>query len=479
MGYPLRANIFRSGTLEQRYFAKFPIQVAVLFSPSDKAFSEAFRSLFIHLDILTGERVAFFAVIDPPRDWLIEAKKRTWWKEYQGYVGTSGFTVDEDRALASELARMFNVTWSELPVLIASTNLWNAEFAVLPTSQSHIEKQLTVLTDLAKQWGAPTLDQIVQSLEDELGDYYRFYPADLQKRLRFNQVYDILDTLEPNFTDPYRIHPRFWRLARAEVKTSMAILDDIYQNTNPRLYQDIPSIGELDYAYAEANGHLIIPASVAAKANQLFVEPLESDIIDRLEEEAQIMIDTAQFNGGLLNKAIAEGMRDIHKVDFGGIASEIWRAFELEVNFSLIQAGRKGRSIRMPEDFIRYVPNFPKEKSMVQTGTKPNGDPIRKDINAQNKERKTTQHKFLTLGDSWHIVEALRSKNSECFDHVLAECGVAISLNYMDKWKQMFEIRNPVSHVEILSYDDYRNLLKMAYPEMFVPLVKVKQALRQ
>src|SRR5690349_18783448 len=106
MGFPLRSNIFKHGTNEQNYFSQFPIQVAVLFSPKDQDFVEAFRNIFLELDRVTGHEVAFFAVLDPPQDWLAEAENRDWWREYRNRIGQIGFSMD-DRVLVKEIARLF------------------------------------------------------------------------------------------------------------------------------------------------------------------------------------------------------------------------------------------------------------------------------------------------------------------------------------------------------------------------------------
>ena len=59
MGFPLRNNIFQHKSSTRRYFARFPIQVAVLFSPSDQEFKKVFGQIFTKLDRLTGDGVAF------------------------------------------------------------------------------------------------------------------------------------------------------------------------------------------------------------------------------------------------------------------------------------------------------------------------------------------------------------------------------------------------------------------------------------
>src|SRR2546423_10448927 len=141
MAFPLRSNIFRDGSYEQLYFSQFPIQVALLFSPTDKDFVDVFRSIFLDLDKLTGDNVAFFAVLDPPEDWIKEAINRTWWQEYTRHIGRMGFSID-DRVLFREIMRLFDIGWSQLPQIVVGTNLWMGEFVKIPTSPFHIQRQL-------------------------------------------------------------------------------------------------------------------------------------------------------------------------------------------------------------------------------------------------------------------------------------------------------------------------------------------------
>lgn len=66
------------------------VQVAVLFSPYDRSFADEFRQFFVQLDRLTGDKVAFFAVLDPPDDWLQIVGQRTWWRDYSRRIGRVG-----------------------------------------------------------------------------------------------------------------------------------------------------------------------------------------------------------------------------------------------------------------------------------------------------------------------------------------------------------------------------------------------------
>jgi hypothetical protein len=157
MGVPLRSNIFKRGTDEHQYFRRFPVQVVVLFSPGDRAFADAFRDLFTRLEGLTGDDVAFFAVLDPPDEWLRVAGDRQWWREYQARIGRVGFGYD-DRVLVREIARLFGVRWHQLPALVVSTDLWTGEFLSCPTSACHVERQTGPPAGGCASLGATTSD---------------------------------------------------------------------------------------------------------------------------------------------------------------------------------------------------------------------------------------------------------------------------------------------------------------------------------
>lgn len=476
MGFPLRSNIFKLGTDEQRYFAKFPVQVAVLFSPSDSQFKDAFKELFTKLDKLTGDDVAFFAVIDPPDDWVKVAEERDWWRRYQEQVGVSGYSLEKDLPLAMELTRQFNVNWDELPALVVSTNLWNAEFAIVSTSAFYLEKQMSVISSVIEQWGEPTLDHVLLALEEKLGDSFRYYSANQQLRYRLTRIYDVLDSFNARLKDRYQLDKRYWGLIRGEINTSMAILRSMrtqgeFAQQNDRIADGNSSI------LREAAGYLVAPATVAEKANRITVERVAEDLVRQLEEESKIEIDTALLNAQFLHELAEKRLRDIAQLDFSAGAAGIWKSLELEINHSLIQAARNSRSIKMPDFYTLYIQNFPKEKSQVQTGIR-GKNPIKKDLNGEDKTHKTNQHKFLTLGESWHVTKSLSDDPVETFGKVLSNCGVTLSKEYFADWKLVNDKRNIGSHVSPLSYRDYRLVLTTAFPRLFEPLIKVKKAMK-
>jgi hypothetical protein len=496
MGFPLRSNIFKYGTHEQKYFSKFPVQIAVLFSPNDRDFVDAFKSLFLVLDKLTADEVAFFAVLDPPQDWLEEAKHRPWWQEYQNRIGQSGFSV-QDQVLIKEIARLFGVGWGKLPQIVVSTNLWTAEFVTFPTSANHIEEQFKVLTRIVDDWGEPNLDQLAESLSNAFGAETVYHPPDDALRYRFSRVYGVLDSIDsPNRLEQYQ---RFLESDLHQVDETLKRLrrreDFRGQPGSNRELDEPQDSASIEDIIEDAAGRLVAPATVAMRIAHWSRQSREREVADMLEEESLIMAETAltlgDFLESLRNGSLrgisplqlgTRGRRDARwyplEIDFTPCAQGAWKAFELEINLSIIQAARASIAIKMPEYFTIYDSGFvPHERSRIATGTS-RSRPVYKDINQRDREtRQTGQHRFLPLGDAFNVAQALRETQE--YEAVIFDClGRSFPSHLYDTWRQVQGIRNKGSHTDPLSYNDYKTIIEDVLSlDTLEPLTQIKRVL--
>lgn len=496
MGFPLRSNIFKNGTDERNYFSRFPVQVAVLFSPNDRDFVDAFKSIFLELDKLTGKDVAYFAVLDPPPGWLAEAENRRWWQEYRSRIGQTGFSVD-DRVLIKEIARLFGVGWGELPQIVVSTNLWTAEFVKLPTSPFHIEEQLKALTTIVHDWGQPNIDHIAEGLGDTFGVETEYHPPDDELRYRFSRVYGVLDTIDsPNRMEQYQ---RFLEDELRQVEGTLRRIRRRGDNRGQRISnQDIDEAEDssaIEDIIEDAAGRLVAPATVAMRLADQTRRGRELDLADMLEEESLIMAETALTLGNFLEGLRSGSLRGItplhlgtrgrrdarwypSDLDFTPGAQGAWKALELEINLSIIQAARASISIKMPEFFTIYDGGLlPPDRSKIPTGSY-KGQSVYKDINQKNrKTRQTGQHRFLTLGDALHVAQALMG--SQEYEAVISRClGCSLPSDLFTTWRRVQQIRNRGSHTEPLQYRDYKTIVEdVLSVDTLKPLIQIKREL--
>lgn len=488
MGYPIRANIFRPGTSEHRHFARFPLQVMALYSPYDERFSVVMRDLFLHLDMLTGRDIVFFAVLDPPENWLRSGLGRRWWEQNREMFGSTGISYDQDLPLTHEIARQFNVGWSELPGFIVSTNLWSNEYAIVQTNPYLVEKQFRALTEIVREWGEPDLSTVIMELEEKVGQRVLYHVSDSMQNRMIQRTFDTLATYNPLSKE---VSNRYWRyFAPNAVRTSNAILSRLhspqnpnFQNRNLDISRDTSGLDEVFYSkiYEDAQAVLVAPAAVLRRYHQAYNDQ-RNEIWNDLEEESQIMVESAANNTKFLEYQLRENPSLREKTDFSSGASGLWRTLENEINFSIIQAVRSARTFSMPEHYVLFVKDFLKDKCKVQTGVNKNGEPRFTNINGHDdKHPLSVRHKFLMLGEAYHVVKTMHGDDKENLDPVIRGCRVADHFVdcFLADLEPILEIRNPVSHNRPLTYSDYQRIWDWIIGHgLLVDLMRIKKTMK-
>lgn len=493
MGFPLRSNIFEPGSPAQKYFARFPVQVAVLFSPGDREFASAFRDTFVRLHRITGDDVAFFAVLEPPKDWLREPGASTWWARYKDSAGVPSYSFD-DRVLVREIARLFGVGWHELPVIVAASNLWTAEFVTVPTSTSHLEPQLRALGNAVERWGRPNITH----LRDALGDATGFEPdehaADEGRRAQLARSYEFLDIGSAH--GDHRNLEAYRALLRRQLDDVEFLLRRARRAKSGEEEEGGAS-PPLTAAHEDAAGRLVPPATVAMRFMREMRARRAPDM-EALDEEAETGIATALRVGDFLehlDRTQLDGLASLHfggsrrpgdgrgtQVDYSPGAVGVWKAFEVEVNLSVVQAARTARGVPMPDFFATWDPDLPLEHGQVATGNDRRGRPIRVGINDRRSGRRPVQrHRFLDLGEAFYVHGAMVGRGDEHLDEVIGRClGAPLAAKLLGAWERIRVIRNPHSHERVLSRGHYEEILNLCLAgDVLGPLLRLKTALRE
>jgi hypothetical protein len=498
MGFPIRTNIFNAGSAAQRYFARFPVQVAILFSPDDTAFTEQLKARFAELDRATGEGLAFFAVLDPPDEWLHDRVNRGWWDNYQRDLGVSAFSAD-NRVLMREIGRLFGIAWHSFPCLVASPNLWRAEYVSCPTSAQHLDVQLNELAKLANRFGRPNVGHIASTLEAVTGAPIHYHPPSESVRQRLGEFYDILRTLDPDrgLEETDFRHALGRQLdavdnnleaLRRSARSSRAPIDEESEGAQQEAS---------DAVIEDAAGRLVAPASVAARVvDELRRAP---DLPEMLDEEAAVMVETAVTVGSFLESLEETSLRGLGPLgrrkprggygrqhnpspldlDFTPGAQGAWKAFELEVNLSVVQAARSARDVAMPVYFALHDPGLPYDRGIVRTGQRGNR-PITVDINQLDwADRASGRHRFVALGDALHVIRSMSGSCDERLDSVIQQTlGSSLPHHMLEEWNLIVRIRNRGSHVHRLGRGEYEMVLRTALsPANLAPLLRIKESI--
>lgn len=497
MGYPIYSNIFGDNPESYEALRKFPIQVAVLYSPGDQSFSDAFREVFLELDQITGDDVVFFAVLDPPEDWLRVARNRPDWREYWERK-TLGYTVN-DRMLVDELANRFGILWPDLPALVISTNLWSTEFLVTKTSPDHIVSQLRALTELAqKRRMTDDIDHgyILESLQDKFGFPVQYQPPDEGRRRGVSQFYEILGTDTASGRDNSRRISQYWNdTFFGAIRATRSLATKLSELVRSQSAIDFQGVNSLLRTIA---GQLVPFAAKNEKirgtlTNQLFDDRFSSpimnyvldlqernDILKALDDESITMINRSLRIGMFLNtpdalEPILLGKNRYVLEEYSPAGQGLWKAFEREINKSIVQAMRNARTIEMPQFFASYRPQFA-GKNYIET-------PKKVDINRQDWEDPLgIRHRFLEMGVALRCVNALQGKPGEQFDQVVRRClgSAPLPKDFLDDWDSIARLRNPPSHTELLSRDGFFEVAnKVLKTRNLETLIRIKRTLSQ
>lgn len=498
MGFPLRSNIFRLGTFEQRQFARFPLQTSVLFSAtSNREFSEAFGRNFFHLDQITGDDVVFFAVMDPPKEWRSTPHGSSWLQHHYALDSIASSRLGaEDDVLVHEIARIFGVEWHDLPVLVASPNLWLGEYCIVQTNSDLIEGQFQALINLVRQWGRPNLGMIQQAIEETLQKPLQIHTPRLQFRNRMTASYQLVESAltwrKSDFTSLVRRQvdeaqgeinryrwgtwhePRYRRM-RDQAKPPRS--HDDFQDSD-----DDESVAVMEAIAQDAAGKMAIPATLALQFLHQIQEPLYIPTLNSLDPESIIFLETALRVGDFLERqqeTTQDPLIRINRpatlvVDFTASAAEAWKAFEREINLSVIQAARACRGIPMPAKFALFDAELhPQTLGVIGIGQDRNGRPRSARINQLDWERSESgRHRFLELGISLEVYNKLRHDSQECFLQLLIKAvGSDLPSEVVEAWRTIQRIRNPGSHTERIILREYETVLDCILGRKTLPIL--------
>jgi hypothetical protein len=456
----IRSNLFIEGTQTTEYFSKYSVQISVLHRPSDINFNTTMSSLALKLHRMTGESVVFFPLIDAPEDWseaVRDSDVYDWWRHEKK------FKPAFDDALVGNLCRFFHVQMNELPVLVISPSLSSGAYLIISTSPETIEKQFEVITSVTLKNHKPSLKHLRLEIESKLGVEVRQVEEDTRLLAAFYQILEQSSELVPE---------KFFKLAIAYIS-----------HINQEL-KEVRSIVKLDESKDELvqekvlmlSNRLFTPAWAEAKKSENIPEkspPLGINVFSeyvKMEIDSKVMIDTALMVGWWLSD-LQKTEKPRQVFDYTPAAQGFWKAFENEMNYSLVQIERASLGIDVKKYYTLFQPDFPREKSMIDT-------PKRKDLNQQIQG--VYKHKFLPLGDNWYVFNTLLNSNEYqhlgFVDLLTKKFGFEIASQFMDAWKTIRDIRNEGSHVAPLQKDQYDKLFAtVRETHAFPPLVNLKQ----
>lgn len=110
---------------------------------------------FDRLDFVTGDKLLFFALVDPPQDWLHHGRSRRYYErltswETKELLNPDNAILSADKSTtAFSLANSLGIPSENLPCIVVTPDFSDERFLWFRTCPEHLEEQLTKLAYLA------------------------------------------------------------------------------------------------------------------------------------------------------------------------------------------------------------------------------------------------------------------------------------------------------------------------------------------
>ena len=325
----------------------FNLFAFIIHDPEEHSdFDQKMGSIFDRLDYLTGEKLLFFTLIDPPKEWLQRYGRQ---REYMKYLGNGkalvlpnpeNATTSTDKELtAFSLAKSLNIPIEMLPCIVITHDFRSSHFDWVRTCEDHIEEQLTHLGHKISRvedrniiiWIKKTLMQEInlcegigsESLEDNLA------------RALTDVLSFIIDSDAPEVKQ--QVEKTITGLRRTLKRVKSGIRHEQSQQPSD-LYSQLDSLCE----------------KIVASLVHLNIRP-EQDTADfihinmtHLEVDSRLILRTAhRVNDFLMNSPT-------RMIDYTPVAICLAKVFEREINLSVVHWIRESLGVELPTYFNQH-----------------------------------------------------------------------------------------------------------------------------
>lgn len=426
---------------------RFKLFGLILHDPkSHSEFHSTLRHSFERLDFLTGRDFLFFALTDPPQNWIERNERRDYfgiWETEKLLSPMNSYKTSDESISTYSIAQALNIDFDDLPVIILTNNFQFNQFRVVKTCSRHLESQMTeigyfssqkekyfslisdsdfnkMIKDIDKCGGSYQISN-EESLAKTLSDFLAFVVSENRdshdRRIAEIQIGNVITKFLEN-KDLQRDPTRYEQL-------NLFLLGCISNLSRPNRNQEI-TIDER----CESESKIILKTF-----NKVFpfFEPLNNElqhfqhIANRETRMRQNRFDNEE------------------SIDYSPLIISLCKIFEIETNLSLVHWFRKTLNIEMPTYFKKHKEDNSEYKITPSASVINNPRPI--DFN------KGYGTKWIApgIGESELVTQTFfREGNlpSEISDYE----------ELLRIWAILRQYRNKAAHTENLRKQDFENV---------------------
>ena len=327
------------------------------FGQRNRAFEKKINEEFDYLDHVTGDKLLFFALVDPPKKWLRRGESRSY---YQQLLDHQNAIISNDRGVtAFSLAQSLDIPYEMLPCLVITPN-FSAEHVVwVRTCSDHVIDQLAWLgyksasfrhihavnaffADIREEINlceGSGLTELESSLAKALTDVLSFIIADDDSGAReraLTTINELHDTLRKLKSDRQQLN-----LTSTEGADEQEELDSQLDNLSAKIISFV--------AHLNTQENLNLDQFITVENR--FLED-DSYLMLKTVHRVLDLFNNRDFGGPSAVKPILD--LDEETFDYTPGVICLAKVFEKEINFSVVHWIRESLRIRLPQFFNQY-----------------------------------------------------------------------------------------------------------------------------
>lgn len=515
MGFPLKNNyslfqaIRRESALNPavrapKALAQFDLFAFVLHDPNEHhEFHEALAEDFDGLDYISGQKLLFFCLTDPPATWLKMAEKRSYmklkWGEDEANVlhqPEAAIRTRDSSLTTHTLARFLEIPSDELPCIFVTTDFYSAQGIYVQTHQDLLEEQLRTLGQIAERHGIDSQQDIYTRILDELPrhdisptPHTVNWASDPSMNNLGSVIAEAMSLLIPSSSDTGLLRPNPYHACRTE-RNSEEICNAVEAGLRWRIAEasqpcrvgsDQSEKGSLESCLEKL---ALVIQSLSLLHNTNF--PLGDDVFYSISGAEPTVLEEGVFvNSSLLDSQSTKMLNTGNSVlsflrtqpseigwDYSPAVMMFAKVFEREMNLSLVQYMRKISGVSMPQYFNRFQPE---QQAIWQ---EPRTE-VELDFNRAGNNGALL---LPALGQSVKWFEAYLGPH-EAMLPLSESAKTAIGQGRKSKWKKLARIRNDASHTELASLEMVESVCRIFGEfnegELFDDLCKLREQMSE
>lgn len=350
-----------SRTHDANYFARFkdrlasiPVQALLLCSPADEELRSVILREAERIQAITDDHVAVLVPLADTAPWVAQSSK----------IPTAWHRLPAAWAMLGQFVSLAGVRWDELPALVIGRSAFTGQRLILKTSAEILIDQLRTVVTVSKDMGSTVRVATVRRALREQGE------------------------------EPFS--------SRTLAKSTP---DDVV-NAALASVAGVVAFGEAPVAERRAR-RVETVANRLAMTTQAAMQSVQTPfaLSEELESVAQKLDDACRtflYTAMVLERVVADLP---FEPDFGAAGLPLCNVLERLLNLGPVQVARNNRGVPMPPRYTLFDPELPAGKALVDTS---NGERRRfVDINQIDPHSPVGHHRFLTIGESRHVVHAM------------------------------------------------------------------------